>query len=316
MSRPFRFGLQCFTLPPARWAEELREIEALGYSSVYFPDHFGGQWDPLAGAMAAATATERLRVGTLVCDVDYRHPVVLAKSAATIQLTSAGRLELGLGAGWMKSDYDQAGMTYDSHGVRIERLEEALQICKSMWKNDETSFEGRHYRITKIAKAVDPLPERPPAILIGGGRPKILGVAGRHADIVGINPSLHEGRVTRDTALDLTRERVLRKVEWVREAVTAAGRSFDAIELSTLSFVVAVSDDPKPLRDMIAQNTGMPADEIADCPLFLTGSASEIQDTLQRRREQTGISHVVIQHRDLATTRQFAEAVIAKLAGK
>lgn len=316
MSRPFRFGLQCFTLPPVRWAEELREIEALGYSSVYFPDHFGAQWDPLAGAMAAAAVTERLHVGTLVCDVDYRHPVVLAKSAATIQLASGGRLELGIGAGWMQSDYDQAGLTYDSHGVRIERLEEALHVLKGMWKDEQTSFAGKHYRVANVAKAIDPLPPRPPAILVGGGRPKILGLAGRHADIVGINPSLHEGRVTRDTARDLTRERVQRKVGWVREAAAAAGRNVDDIELSTLSFVVAIADDPKPLREMIAQNTGMTQDEIADCPLFLTGPASEIQDSLQRRRQETGISHVVIQHRDLATTRQFAEAVIAKLAGK
>ncbi|HKU40328.1 MAG TPA: TIGR03621 family F420-dependent LLM class oxidoreductase [Polyangiales bacterium] len=316
MPRPFRFGIQAFNLPPARWSDELREIEALGYSSVYFPDHFGPQWDPLTGAMAAAAVTERLRVGTLVCDVDYRHPVVLAKSAATIQLASAGRLELGIGAGWMQSDYDQAGIAYDSHGTRIERLEEALQILRGMWHDAETSFSGRHYRITKIGKAIEPLPERPPAILIGGGRPKILGVAGRYADTVGINPSLHEGRVTRDTARDLTHEAVQRKVGWVREAAEAAGRSFDAIELSTLTFVVAVTDDPKPLRDMIAQNTGLSSDEIIGCPLFLTGSASEIRDTLQRRREQTGISHVVIQHRDLATTRQFAESIVRELAGK
>jgi probable F420-dependent oxidoreductase len=303
-------------LPPARWADELREIERLGYASLYFPDHFGSQWDPLAGAMAAASVTERLRVGTLVCDVDYRHPVVLAKSAATIQLASAGRLELGVGAGWMQTDYDQAGIAYDSHGVRIERLEEALQILKAMWKDEQTSFTGRHYRITNIAKAIDPLPPRAPAIIVGGGRPKILGVAGRYADIVGINPSLHEGKVTRETARDLTLERVLQKIAWVRAAAEAAGRRFDDLELSTLSFVVAVTDDPKPLREMIAQNTGMTQDEIANCPLFLTGSANEIKDSLLRRREQTGISHVVIQHRDLATTRAFAEAVVVPLAGK
>jgi probable F420-dependent oxidoreductase len=316
MPRPFRFGLQCFNLPAARWAQDMREVEALGYSSVYFPDHFGAQWDPLAGAMAVAAVTERLRVGTLVCDVDYRHPVVLAKSAATIQLASDGRLELGLGAGWMQSDYDQAGIAYDSHGVRIERLEEALRILKGMWTDAETSYEGKHYRITKIAKAIDPLPARMPAILVGGGRPKILGVAGRHADIVGINPSLHEGRVTADTARDLTPERVQRKVDWVHEAADAAGRNFAELELSTLAFVVAIADDPKPMRDMIAQNTGMAPADIADCPLFLTGSAAEIRDTLQRRRDRTGINHIVIQHRDPATTRQFAEAIVAPLAGK
>lgn len=296
--------------------QDAREIEALGFSSLYFPDHFGAQWDPLTGAAAVAAVTERLRVGTLVCDVDYRHPVVLAKMAATIQLTSGGRLELGIGAGWMRTDYDQAGMTYDTHGTRIERLEEALQVLTRMWRDDKTSFEGRHYRVTDIAKAVDPLPARPPAILVGGGRPKILGVAGRYADIVGINPSLHEGRVTRDTARDLTPERVQQKVEWVREAALGAGRDPDALELSTLTFVVAIADDPKPLRDMVAQNTGMTHEEIADCPLFLTGPAAEIRDTLARRRERTGISHVIVQHRDMATTRQFAEAVVAPLAGK
>jgi probable F420-dependent oxidoreductase len=316
MPRPFRFGVQCVTLPPARWAQELRELEALGYSSVYFPDHFGPQWDPLTGAMAAAAVTERLHVGTLVCDVDYRHPVVLAKSAATIQLVSAGRLELGVGAGWMQSDYQQAGLAYDSHGVRIERLVEALQIMKAMWKDEQTSFSGRHYQIANIAKAIDPLPPRAPALIIGGGRPKILGVAGRYADIVGINPSLHEGKVTRDTARDLILERVLEKIAWVRAGAEAAGRNFADLELSTLSFVVAVTDDPKPLREMIAQNTGLTPDEIKDCPLFLTGPASEIADTLLRRREQTGISHVVIQHRDMAATRQFAEAVVAALASK
>jgi probable F420-dependent oxidoreductase len=315
MPRPFRFGLQCFNLPPARWAEEMREVEALGYSCVYFPDHFGPQWDPLTGAMAVAAVTERLRVGTLVCDVDYRHPVVLAKSAATIQLASGGRLELGVGAGWMQSDYDQAGIDYASHGVRIERLEEALRIMKGMWTDAETSFAGKHYQITKIAKAIDP-PQAAPQLLVGGGRPKILGVAGRYADIVGINPSLHEGKVTADTARDLTPERVQQKVDWVHAAADAAGRNFADLELSTLTFVVGISDDPKPLRDMIAQNTGMALDDIADCPLFLTGSAEQIMDTLQRRREKTGISHVVIQHRDLATTRKFAEAIVGPLAGK
>jgi probable F420-dependent oxidoreductase len=314
-TKPFRFGLQCISLPPARWAEDAREIEALGFSALYFPDHFGAQWDPMVGAAAVASVTTRLRVGTLVCDVDYRHPVVLAKMAATMQLASGGRLELGIGAGWMRSDYDQAGLAYDSHGTRIERLEEALAILRGMWRDEKTTFAGKHYRVTNVAKAVDPLPERPPALLVGGGRPRILGVAGRYADIVGINPSLHEGRVTRDTARDLTPEQVQRKVAWVREAAEAAGRDADALELSTLTFVVAIADDAKPLRDMIAQNTGMSHDEIADCPLFLTGSGSEIRDTLSRRRERTGISHVIVQHRDMATTRQFAETVVAPLAG-
>jgi probable F420-dependent oxidoreductase len=316
VARPFRFGVQLGSLSANDWRERLRRIEGLGYSSVFWPDHFGDQWEPVSALAAAAAATERLRVGSLVYDVDYRHPVVLAKAAATLHLLSGGRHEFGIGAGWMETDYVEAGLAYDPPGVRIGRLDEALQIIRSMWTQDRTSFEGRHYRVREVARAAAlPAGERP-RILVGGGGRRLLSLAGRQADIVGINPSLPEGRVTPATARDLTPDRVREKVGWVREAAAAAGRDPDAIELTTLTFVLAVTDDPRSLRQALARGSAMSEEEVADCPLFLTGSAAEIRDRLVARREQTGISYVVIQGKDEAALETFARGVVEPLAGR
>ncbi len=316
MTHPFRFGVQLHSLPPDSWREKIAKIEQLGFASVFWPDHFHAQWEPVTALAAAAAVTRRLVIGSLVYDVDYRHPVVLAKAAATLQLLSEGRHEFGIGAGWMESDYREAGMPYDRAGVRIARLAEAIEILRGMWSGDRTSFSGKHYRIENIAKAVDPLPAAPPKLLIGGGGRKVLGLAARTADIIGINPSVTKGAIHPDTAGDLAPERVLEKVRWVREAAEAAGRDPDAIELTTLSFVIAITDDPKPLREALARNSPMSVEEIADCPIFLTGSAAEIRDTLERRREKTGISYIVIQSKDPSQLESFAEAIVAPLAGK
>ena len=267
----------------------------------------------MLGGVAAVTKT--LRVGTLVYGVDYRHPVIYARQAATLHAMSDGRHEFGIGAGWMIDDYEWAGMRYDKPSVRIERLEEALTIIASMWTRKKTTFSGKHYQVKDAPLKIElPRGMRPP-ILIGGGGEKLLSVAGRHADIVGINPKIPEGRITAKTALDITPESVRQKIRWVRAAAQSAGRDPDALELNALVFVAAVTDDPKPMREMVAANTGMPVDQIVDCPLFLIGAGNELRDTLQRRREQTGISYVVIQGQDPAQIERFAKEVIEPLSG-
>jgi probable F420-dependent oxidoreductase len=316
MTHPFRFGVQLASLPTATWREDLRRIEALGYSSVFWPDHFGAQWEPTAAIAAAAAVTERLRVGTLVYGVDYRHPVVLAKAAATVHLLSGGRCEFGLGAGWMETDYVEAGLPYDRPGVRIGRLAEALEIIRGMWEHERTSFTGAHYTVREVARAAELPPGERPKILIGGGGPRLLALAGRYADIVGINPTMSEGRVTADTPADLAPERVREKVGWVRAAAQAAGRDPDAIELNSLVFLVALADDPSKVREALAKSTGMTTAQIADCPLFLTGSGSEVRERLEKRREETGLSYVVVQARERAALAAFAEQVVDPLSGR
>ena len=316
MPHPFRFGVQISSLPIQGWQEAARNIESLGYSSIFLPDHFSKQWDPTTALAGIAAVTEKLVVGTLVYDVDYRHPVIYAKQAATLHLMSGGRHEFGIGAGWMETDYVEAGMPYDRPGVRISRLEEALQIITSMWENKRTSFEGDHYEIRDIVRAAEMGDAGGPPILIGGGGPRLLRLAGRFADIVGINPKMVEGKITAETPADSTAEMVRKKIGWVREGAEAAGRNPDDIEFNSLTFVTAITDDPGPLREAVGGRSGMTAEQVADCPLFLTGPANEIRERLEQRREETGISYIVIQGGDDAVLETFAKEIVAPLAGR
>jgi probable F420-dependent oxidoreductase len=247
-----------------------------------------------------------------VYGVDYRHPVVLARAAATAHLLSGGRVEFGLGAGWTETDYAEAGMRYDAAGVRVERLEEALHVIKGIWTNERTTFSGKHYQVTGAQRAVE-LPSLP-KILIGGGGKKVLGVAGRHADIVGINPKVAEGKITASAARDGMLERTREKIRWVQEAASAAGRDFAALELNALVFGTVITDDAKPVREFLGKQSGMSPEEVAACPLYLVGSPREIQDTLLRRREELGFSYVVIQGRDFGLLEKFAAEVLTPLA--
>jgi probable F420-dependent oxidoreductase len=310
--KPFRFGVQLSTLPPSDWIERVRQIERWGYDSILWPDHFFfPEWDPIVALSAVAAATTRIKTGTLVFGVDYRHPVVLARSAATAHLLSGGRVEFGIGAGWTEADYAEAGMRYDAAGVRVERLEEALHVIKGMWSSERTTFAGKSYQVTGAQRAVE-LPSLP-RILIGGGGKKVLGVAGRHADIVGINPKVAEGKITASAARDGMLERTREKIRWVQEAAVAAGRDFAALELNALVFGTVITDDVKPVREFLGKQSGMSPEEVAACPLYLTGSAREIQETLLRRREELGFNYIVIQGRDFALLEKFAAEVVAPL---
>ena len=316
MPHPFRFGVQLHTLPTASWQNDVRHIESMGYDSIFVPDHFGTQWDPTTALAGIAAVTDRLNVGSLVYDVDYRHPVVFAKAAATLQVMSGGRHIFGIGAGWMETDYVEAGMSYDRPGIRIARLEEALEIITSMWDNERTTFEGEYYTTNEIAQATEMQGHARPPILIGGGGPRLLKLAGRYADIVGINPKLVEGKVTAETPADSSPERTLEKIRWVREGAEKAGRDPNEIEFNSLTFVTAISDDVSRLRGALAGSSGMTVAQVADCPLFLTGSAQEIRERLTQRREETGISFVVIQGGDQAVLENFAKEIVGPLTSK
>jgi probable F420-dependent oxidoreductase len=198
---PFRFGVQLSNASSgASWRDLARTIEDLGYSTLFIPDHFDDQFGPLVALTVAAEATTDLKVGSLVFGNDYRHPIVLAKEIATLDLMSEGRVEFGLGAGWMTTDYEQSGINNDPPGVRISRMAESLTIMKSLWSTGAATFAGEHYTVSGAVGA--PLPHsRPhPKIIIGGGGRRVLGIAAREADIVGVNPSLAAGYVARKSS--------------------------------------------------------------------------------------------------------------------
>src|SRR6266700_1113127 len=199
--RPFRFSVQERSAYTARpWRDRARAVESMGYSTLYLPDHFGDQLGPIAALMAAADATTTLRIGSLVFDNDYRHPVVLAKEAATLDLLSEGRLDFGIGAGWMVYDYEQSGIPFDSAGTRIDRLAEGLTIIKRLFAGGEVSFAGRHYSISGIEGAPLPVQKPHPPIVIGGGGRKMLELAAREANTVNVNFDLRAGRPGRRVA--------------------------------------------------------------------------------------------------------------------
>lgn len=290
--RTFRFGVQLAgAASGAAWREKARKIEALGYSTLYMPDHFiDTELAPMVGISIAAEATETLRVGTLVLGNDYKHPAVVAKEFATLDVLSGGRVEVGIGAGWQKIDYDALGFPYDRPGVRIERLEEALAILKGAWGDKPFSLDGKHYTITdyngKPKPAQQPLP-----ILVGGGGPKLLRLAGREADIVGINPNLRKGEISPDAVQDTLAAMTKQKIEWVREG---AGDRFDDLELQIRYFVCAITDDRRKLAEAVAGGFGLEADEALESGVALVGTVDECCDLLVQRREEWGVSYVVV----------------------
>lgn len=308
--RTFRFGVQLHAATSAsEWVAVVRRAEELGFSTVFLPDHFGDQLAPVPALMAAADATTTLRVGALVWDNDYKHPVVLAKEAATIDVLSGGRLEFGIGAGWMNTDYEQAGIPKDRDGVRIARMAEALEIYKGLWAPGSFSFEGEHYRITGLDGLPKPVQQPGPPILIGGGGPKVLGIAGRHADIVGINPSIPKGYVDADAAQDTTPERVDQKVAWLRDG---AGDRFDDLELNILVFLTNVSDDASSQLEATAQLFGVTPEQMAATPYAWVGSVKETCDRLRNARDRWGTSYFVVQG---AEAMEAVAPVVAELAG-
>jgi probable F420-dependent oxidoreductase len=308
MPRPFRFSAQIQAPSSGKaWAEQARKVEDLGYSALTVSDHFGEQLAPLAAMMAAADATTTLRVGCLVHDNDYRHPLVMAREAATIDLLSDGRLELGIGAGWMRTDYEQSGIPYDPAGVRLDRFEEALAVIKGVRADGPFTFEGRHYTITGHEGSPKPKQRPHPPIVIGGGGPRVLRIAGREADIVSINANLKDGTGGAETAPNLVPAMTSEKIAWVREA---AGRRFDDIELHTLVGFCMFTDDPMSIADAMAGPFGITAQDALHVPALLIGTVDSMVEELQYRREQWGISYITVE----GPWEEFAP-VVDRLAG-
>jgi probable F420-dependent oxidoreductase len=314
--RPFRFGVVGEEI---RSGPELvataRRAEELGYDTLLLRDHFvaapfGDQLAPLVALMAAAAATRTLRVGTLVLDNDYRHPVLLAKEAATLDLLSGGRFELGIGAGWARDEYERAGMAFDPPGIRVDRLEEAVRVLKRLFAGSVVTFAGHHYSVTELQSFPMPAQRPHPPILIGAGSRRMLSIAGREADIVGILPrALPDGTIS-DDLQERSPAAIAQKVEWVRQA---AGDRFGQVELSAMVSVV-VADNHHKAAEQLAVERGWgseAAGAILEMPSILVGSVDRIADDLQARRDRFHLSYYVVSDEDMEA---FA-SVIDRLTG-
>jgi probable F420-dependent oxidoreductase len=307
--RPFRFGgCALSTTSSAAWAERARRTEALGYATFVIPDHIGPSFAPIPALTAAALATTSLRVCCGVFNNDFRHPAVLAKEATTLDVLSGGRFELGIGAGYNKAeDYDATGIPFDPPNVRVERLEEAVQLLKRLWQADPVTFSGHHYHVYDLTGFPRPVQRPHPPIYIGAGSKRLISFAAREADIVGLIAQALPGG---GLAIAADPDSVLaQKVGWVREA---AGARIGQIELALLLFNVVVTTDRGGGADETARPRGLTTEQVLASPYFQIGSVDTIADNLWSLRERFGISYFCVFPHDVD---EFAP-VVAKLAGR
>jgi probable F420-dependent oxidoreductase len=317
VDRRFRFGVIGEGIGSGdQLLAEARRAEELGYATLLLRDHFvaepyGDQLAPLVALTAAACATTTLHLGSFVLDNDYRHPVLLAKEAATLDQLSGGRLELGIGAGWLSDEYGRAGIPFDAPGVRVSRLEESLRVLKGLLSGSALTFAGEHYTISDLTSFPKPLRQPHPPILVGAGGRRMLALAGREADIVGVLPSaLPDDKVAENLA-ERSPAAYERKVGWIREA---AGERFGEVELSLVVSVV-IADDHREAAERFAAERGWgseAADLVLGMPSVLVGSPDRIAEQMLARRERFGFSYYVVSDEQL----DCFSPVVERLAGR
>lgn len=308
----FRFSLQAVqTRSRQEWIELVRRVDDAGFDMIVTADHLGGCLSPLLPLATAAETSERLRLGVMVLNNDFHHPSLLARSAATLDLLSDGRLELGIGAGHAQPEYYRAGLAFEPAGVRVERLEEAVIVLRQLLDGQTVSFTGKHHRL--VEERCDPRPVQSTVpLLVGGAGRRVHRVAARHADAVGftgLGRTLADGQ--RHDPSGFKPERVDADVAAVRAA--ASGRP-TALEMQVLVQAVTVTDDAYATAETI-RSTRLPsltADDVLSTPYLMVGSSTTLVDRLMEQRERWGFSHYTVRQDALGQL----EPVIAALAGR
>ena len=305
---PFRFAVQQSSAPSGeQWATLARRAESLGYDLLVMPDHLDRQLSPFAALAMAAAATTRLRVGVFVFANDYRHPLILAREAATLELLSGGRFEMALGAGWMTGDYRRLGMTYDPPPLRVDRLEEAVPLIKRLLAGETVTHHGKHYDLDRADVGVEPVQKPRPPLAIGAGGPRMLKLAAREADIVGLVP----GFSARGWPMfgQATEKATAAKVALVREA---AGEGFERLELNLWVSSAGLIGSGNSLLGSAAAATVKAATSLYGSPYVLYGTLKGVRDQLRRRRDRLGISYYTFPGRSMETMAPLVEALAGR----
>ncbi|MGI9623214.1 MAG: TIGR03621 family F420-dependent LLM class oxidoreductase [Acidimicrobiales bacterium] len=321
MTRPFRFGYQTFAPKSAeQWRDMARKCEDYGYSTLSLADHYLGDGPATAAAnhppqtvaavpamMAAAGVTSTLTIGCRVFCCDYHHPFVLLKEMGTIDLLSDGRLEAGFGAGWVKSEYEALGIPMERPGKRIDRMVEYVELARLFFEGGPIDYQGEYAHVTGTDGMGSPQAGGP-SIMIGGGSPRVLGLAGQLADIVSINFDNSDGKIGAHGLASGTPDGTDEKLDWIR---AGAGDRFDELEIEIGAYFTVVTDDTEAALENLGPSMGMSPEELANYPHGLIGSVDQICETLLERRERYGISYVTVGRHALDA---FAP-VVAKLSG-
>lgn len=295
----------------ASWRRLVERADAEGYDMVHMPQHRGAKgFSPLVALAFVASYSSRLRIGTLVLDNESVHPAVIARDAATLDLLSGGRLELGLGAGWLEADHASIGQEFAPVGIRIERLSEAIDVMRACWQGDTANLEGAHFVLRDVPNDPKPAQAGGPPILVGGGGKRVLSLAARKADIVSLVPNMSSGRVGRESAANATGAATAEKLAWVREA---AGERMSELELHTNLTNVFVTDDRIPTMEKLARGYGLDDPSAAlEIPHVVIGTVPQCVEQLLERRDTTGISHYTVFEANLDA---FAP-IIEELSGR
>ncbi len=305
MTAPIRFSASLGKIPVDQLVATARRAEELGFSSVTVPDHLDDQPAPLIGLTAVAVATSTIRLLPLVLANDYRHPVILAKELATLDALSGGRLEFGIGAGWMITDYEYSGIPHDSAGLRIRRLAESVDIVTALLRGERVDIDGEFYSVH--GEVSQPQPAQPDGVplLLAGGKQKMLTLAGERADIVGINPGMTAGVIDERAGRDATADKTDQKFAWVRDG---AGARFDSITFQTRIHLAMITDDREAVAKEMAPLLGISTQDALDSPHALVGSVGQVVDEVKRWRDRWGFSYVSI---DAQNIEDFAPVVEA-----
>jgi probable F420-dependent oxidoreductase len=306
--RGFRFGAEMMApFDGMSWADSARRLEAMGYSTLVVPDHFHEGFGPITAMATAAAATTTLKVAPLVLNTDLRHPAVLARELASIDVLSMGRLEVGLGAGYNPLDYQRSGIAKDPPGVRVDRLIEHATVLRALWSDTPTTFEGVHYRIDDLDGSPKPFTPGGPPLLIAGGGKRMLRFAAQHADIIGVNIALASSpdEASRRDALPASIDEKFRRIR------ADAGPRYDELEFNAWLWVCRVTDDAQSLGQKLSAEFGAPADDLLASPFILAGTIEEMADRLETRRARWGYSYFTVQQPAID---EFAP-VVASLTG-
>ena len=323
MTKPLRFGVQAYAADSGNaWRELAKRAEALGYSAFHLADHVIGPGPaitptnhpiqnlaPITAMAVAAEVTDTIKIGCRVFCVDYRNPVMLAKELATLDLFSDGRLEIGLGAGWLKNEYEAIGIQWDRASTRIERLAANVELVRASFADGELNISNEHVHAVGFEAVPKPTQRPCPPIIIGGGAPKVLGLAGQVADIISINFDNSAGRIGPEGVGSGTADGTSNKIDWIR---AGAGDRFDEIELEIGAYFTIVTDQREATLGAMAPRFGLTTDALAEHPHTLIGSTEAIAETILERRARYGISYVTV---GAAAMESFAP-VVALLNGK
>jgi probable F420-dependent oxidoreductase len=304
----FRFAVYAASAASGEaWLDLARRAEALGYDTLLVPDHLGRQFSPISALAAAAAVTSRLRIGPYVFANDFRHPLVMAREAATLDVLSNGRLELGLGAGWRTADYRQLGLPYDAPGRRIDRLAEAVPLIKRLLAGERVSHAGPHYRLGEAEVHPRPIQRPRPPLHIGAGGPRMLRLAAHEAEIVGFIPQFTSGGRPKPT--DATEAALARKVETVR---SAAAERFASLELSIFCADAGMIGSGAGLPGSISSAMKGLAVAAIGSPYLLYGTLGQLRERLQQRRDRLGISHYAIPGHAMEAMGPLVEALAGR----